>query len=218
MNNYFQKVTLTAILSLVALCISCEPRKQKDVAIEKSTVLKPISTDSTQQNRQGTSDTIYSSETVKILGDTTSAKHKIDYAYVKFEPFIGFSDFKVDAVYEGKHVPLDYKSNPIAKEFKTIITETYNKEGVNFGGHYTFVKWGCGSACQSSAIVDVRTGKVYEGPGAAQGYSFEKDSRMLLVNPPEDNGFFADCAYCHPEIYIWNEQTKAFEQRLPILD
>lgn len=84
---------------------------------------------------------------------------------------------------------------------------------MNFGGHYCFVEWGCGSPCQTSALVDLKTGVVYDGVDAALGYEFRKDSRMLIVNPPDSTGFYLNCPYCEPLIYVWNEKSKKFEQR-----
>ncbi|MGN6215112.1 hypothetical protein [Parafilimonas sp.] len=86
---------------------------------------------------------------------------------------------------------------------------------MNFGGHYCFVWWGCGSPCKASAIIDLENGKVYDGPASALGYDFKKNSTMIMINPADSTGFYNDCAYCHPEIWLWNEKQKKFEQRLP---
>ena len=107
--------------------------------------------------------------------------------------------------------PLDYNSNPTAKRFKTRITNEY-KRGTNFAWRYTFVNWGCGSPCKASAIVDSRTGKVYDGPSATLGYSFQKDSRLIIVNPKEMIGSLGDCAWCKEEMWVWDEDKKTFEK------
>jgi hypothetical protein len=44
--------------------------------------------------------------------------------------------------------------------------------GPNFAGHYFIIRWGCGSECVTMAIVDARTGIVYEPPLAAKGSLF----------------------------------------------
>jgi len=36
--------------------------------------------------------------------------------------------------------------------------------GAKFAGHYAVGEWGCGTGCTQTAVVDVRTGAVYEGP------------------------------------------------------
>jgi hypothetical protein len=37
-------------------------------------------------------------------------------------------------------------------------------KGPNFAGRYFVIRWGCGSDCVMMAIVDARTGNVYEPP------------------------------------------------------
>lgn len=148
-----------------------------------------------------------------ILGDTTkSVKDAINYVALRFKPRVTYNDFKVDTLKFTSKAPIQYSSNRLARQFKTVITETYQQEGLNFGGHYCFVKWGCGSPCQMSAVVDLRTGIVYDGVDASVGYEFKKDSRLLIVNPPDSSGFYFDCAYCEPIVYVWNEEKKSFEQ------
>lgn len=129
------------------------------------------------------------------------------------KPIDLFDEFKVDSFYAGEKHQIDYNSNPTAKRFRTKILTTYKKVGFNFGGHYCFVKWGCGSPCQASVIVDIRTGKVYSAPSAALGYDYRKDSRLLIVNPTDTTGFFVDCDYCKQEKWLFNEQLKKFEQK-----
>lgn len=36
--------------------------------------------------------------------------------------------------------------------------------GPNFAGHYFVIRWGCGSECVTMAIVDAKTGNVYNPP------------------------------------------------------
>jgi len=161
------------------------------------------------------SDTIWVTENFIIFGDTTIDRTKISYTASKFEPYISFEDYKSNILYKGAKAPINYSSNVTARQFKTRIKETYKEEGLNFAGHYSFVSWGCGSPCKSSAIVDLITGKVYDGPSATLGYKFRKNSNMLIVNPPDSSGFFDDCPYCHPQIYIWDEKKKEFIEKKP---
>ena len=155
-------------------------------------------------------DTIYSSDQFKVIGDTSS---RIQHVLIKFEPFIYFSDFRAGSVFKGQKALIDYKSNVTAREFRTRITEGYKQDGLNFAGHYSFVFWGCGSGCQSSAIVDLITGKVYDGPVASSLFEFKKNSRMVIVNPPESSGFYYDAPGYKPEIWIWDERLKKFMQK-----
>lgn len=165
--------------------------------------------------RQATIDIIYETENFKLYGDTTIAKDKISHALIKFESYIGFGDFKVGAVDHKKYAELDLKSNKNAGNFQTRLKDGYSADTANFAGHYTFVYWGCGSPCQSSLLIDRKTGKIYDSPGASLGYDFKVDSRMLIVNPPDTTGFYYDCSYCKPIIYVFDEQTKTFNERKP---
>ena len=83
---------------------------------------------------------------------------------------------------------------------------------INFAGNYTYVQWGCGSPCHQSMIIDRRDGKIYDVPTSSLGYSFQADSKMLIVNPPNEKGFYDDCIYCKPIIYIFDENTKIFNE------
>ncbi|SFN24628.1 hypothetical protein [Marinobacter pelagius] len=55
----------------------------------------------------------------------------------------------------------------------------------NYAGKYVLTYWGCGTACQRIAAINVETGAVlYPGEGAASsGVCFERHSRLLIVNP-----------------------------------
>jgi hypothetical protein len=156
---------------------------------------------------------IWESEFVKIYGDSSIDQSKIYYTERKFEPYLAFSDFPTKLYLKGKPAEINYNSNRTAKRFKTVITDTYNDKKAEFAGTYVFARWGCGTSCQQSAIIDLRDGTVYDGPTASLGYQYKVDSRLLIVNPPDSTGFIADCPYCLPEFWIWNEELKKFEKR-----
>ena len=129
---------------------------------------------------------------------------------IKFQPSVSFSKFKVKV--EKSKVKPDLKSHELGRKFRTTIKEEYENAESLFAGHYTLAYWGCGSPCQMSVLIDRRNGKIYDAPTASVGYKFQKDSRMLIVNPPDSLGYYIkDCPYCKPEIYILNEKTKKFE-------
>ena len=155
-------------------------------------------------------DTLYFSDNndAFVIGD--SITKQINYIAIKFEPDISLNDFPVDSIYRNRPATIDWSGNNDAKKFKTTITETYKKEGINFAGHYCFVFWGCGSPCQSSIIIDAITGKIYNGLNAALGYNFKIDSRMIIVNPTDSSGYYLDCPYCKPEIYIFDTIKNEF--------
>ena len=99
---------------------------------------------------------------------------------------------------------LNFSKYEYKKQFITRTTQEVEEHQVNFAGHYSFVYWGCGSPCKLSAVVDLKTGIVYDGIPSAIGYSFKKDSRILIVNPPDSSGwYFKYPAWGPPVQYIW---------------
>jgi hypothetical protein len=122
-----------------------------------------------------------------------------------------FQTYKVNEIYCGKKHTVNFESNRTARVYRTVILENYRLSGVNFAGHYFFVYWGCGSPCAGSAIVDVITGKVYDGPDSAFGYKFEKDSRLVIVNPRGrlDNQKELEEVY-QEEKWVWAEKSNVF--------
>jgi hypothetical protein len=153
----------------------------------------------------------------KIAVPTAAPKASVKQAksgFVKFEPHSSFSDFRV--LIEDASAEPGISSHGLGRKYRTTIREEYKNPKSLFAGHYSLIYWGCGSPCQMSVIVDRRDGKIYDSPAASVGYEFQKDSRMLLVNPPDSLGnYIEDCPYCIPEIYVLNERTKKFEQKKP---
>jgi len=116
-----------------------------------------------------------------------------------------FSDYPARHIYTGKPAP------PIlSKEqrmFRTMIRMGARKP-VEFGGHYTVPRWGCGTSCSEYAIVDSITGRVYGSSGVSElPYTWEQEhegqvpermefrpnSRLIKINgcPGErDCGFY----------------------------
>lgn len=94
--------------------------------------------------------------------------------------------YLVSVIYNGPIHDVDFESKPEAKKFRAKINEAM-KGGVNFAGKYVVASWGCGTSCQSSAIIDAETGVITQyGIGSEYGLSFKKESRLLVVNPPEN--------------------------------
>lgn len=211
-RNYMK--TVIAILTLSILTFSCKDNG-KSVTVEKNMIEQDSLTKAQTKNSPPTIDVVYETENLKLYGDTTLDKDKIAYSSIKFEPYIKFDDFKVSSIDHKKYADLDFNSNKGTKNFRTRLKEAYRADTSNFAGHFTFVYWGCGSPCQSSLLLDRRTGKIYDSPGASLGYDFRTDSRMLIVNPPDTSGFYDGCFYCKPIIYIFDEQTKTFNEIQP---
>jgi hypothetical protein len=51
--------------------------------------------------------------------------------------------------------------------------------GPNFAGHYFVIRWGCGSNCLMMAILDAKTGKVYDPPLSGAGTELYVNMDML---------------------------------------
>ncbi len=97
-----------------------------------------------------------------------------------------FEKFPVTQRYTGTPAPVNLNSDPGARRFRTVLRNGA-KQGPNFAGHYTVVMWGCGSSCQSIAIVDAKTGAVYmTGLTAEASAKYQTNSKLLIVNPPEN--------------------------------
>ncbi|WP_133159363.1 hypothetical protein [Solitalea longa] len=201
-------------LTFLILGNSCyDKQKTKDTAAKDSISIsiRPRS-DLNKTSPKTINGVIYETENVRLYGDSTIDRSKISHAYLKFELYIGFEDFPVDKIDHEKYANLDLKSNNEANNFRTNLREGYRADTANFAGHYSFVFWGCGSPCQSSLLIDRKTGKIYDSPSASVGYDFKVSSRMLIVNPPDTSGFYFDCSHCKPIIYLFDEKTKTFRE------
>jgi hypothetical protein len=110
--------------------------------------------------------------------------------------------------FKGKPAAVDLASHKDARAFRTRLSEAAPK-GTNFAGHMTVITWGCGTLCQIVALIDARDGRVSFGPTASVGVKHRLDSRLLVLNPPENakEAFGGDpppdC--CHAEYYVWDK-------------
>lgn len=63
---------------------------------------------------------------------------------------------------------LQNKNEPIVLSKKDRIYSTRLKEAAkqkpNFAGHYILTTWGCGMECLMGAIIDAKTGRIYQLP------------------------------------------------------
>ncbi len=66
--------------------------------------------------------------------------------------------------------------------FKTKIINAL-KDRPNFAGHCIVVEWGCGTSCQQSAIINLKTKKVSFGPNSSTGFIYYPNSKLLISNP-----------------------------------
>jgi hypothetical protein len=98
-----------------------------------------------------------------------------------------FEDFPTDESATGTLAKVDFSGNNPALQFRTQITKTAAK-GPNFAGRYTVVTWGCGSACQQTAIVDEVTGKIVSfNLMTSGGVDYRLNSRLLIAHTSSPN-------------------------------
>lgn len=110
---------------------------------------------------------------------------------------------------------IDFKSNPIAQRYRTVITEKYNELEVNFASYYVITTWGCGSGCVTGVMVDIRDGIVYSMPedkdwGGNGTYIDSKKESKLLVTvavAQSPSGEIEEIS----KYWEWNEDLKKFK-------
>lgn len=160
---------------------------------------------------------------LSLLGLSTLSSHAETVAGYRFENYPA-------PLYIGKSAKLNYKSNSIAKLFKTRITEAYQEGEIGFGGNFVVAMWGCGTGCIDGAMADKRTGHVYPLPineetaydfgcwsvddsDEDERVSFYPNSRLLITRTceqaPIEN---SNTAKRHVTYYVnvWNDKTKKF--------
>jgi len=96
-----------------------------------------------------------------------------------------FEDYPTSARFQGKPAPVDLRSHPQARKFRTVLRDGV-KSGANFAGHYAVNHWGCGTECIRIGIVDLKTGRAYVAPFFTSfAMAYRINSRLFLVEPPE---------------------------------
>lgn len=87
-------------------------------------------------------------------------------------------------IFEGKPAKVNFTNDSWLYQFRTTVSEQV-AEGPNFAGHFTFVRWGCGTDCLAYAIIDTVTGnRVLMNDLVVENLqpSFDIDSRLLVFN------------------------------------
>jgi hypothetical protein len=107
-----------------------------------------------------------------------------------------FEAFPAENIYDGKPAQpvLEPDDDPDSRESQAVL-ETANSKP-DFAGHYTFALWSCGTSCFGAALVDARTGDVFDTPflGFSYGYvyrvgiqdtfeplQYRLDSRLIIA-------------------------------------
>jgi len=110
-----------------------------------------------------------------------------------------FDDYPVKKIYRGKPAKIDLSSHPNGKMFRTSLRYGM-REGVNFAGSYTVTSRGCGTSCQYIMIVNTKTGKIIGDLTSCYGVDYQKNSRLLIANPPDEESSYP--LQCSTEYYL----------------
>ncbi len=136
-----------------------------------------------------------------------------------------FEDYPA-SIYQGKKASLKLTKNHDWWLFRTRIRDVHQDGTVSFAGNYMVGMWGCGTGCVSGAMIDKRTGKIYDFPVNIdyRCYSSEEtpddediffypDSRLLITTSceqDEDTDGYAKQTFTY-FISVWNEKSKTFK-------
>ena len=123
------------------------------------------------------------------------------------------SPIPLDSTIVGK-ADINFKSNPKAELYRTVITEKYNKLDVNFASYYVITTWGCGSGCVTGVMVDARDGVVYSMPedkdwgGNGTYIESKQESKILktIAVARSSSGEIEE----YRKYWEWNENIKKF--------
>jgi hypothetical protein len=104
-----------------------------------------------------------------------------------------FEGYRV-TVRRGRVAPLDLRSHPLARRYRTLLREQQRDEGVNFAGRYTLASVGCGTGCSITAVIDALDGRAhfptelngwtgivgdYDPPEGEEPWTYRANSRLL---------------------------------------
>ena len=144
-------------------------------------------------------DTLYADNSTLII----KSENSVD-TFLKFNSRINDSLFYKEPTEIKLIKKLDFSEYEYKKMFVTWIKEGVIEKGVNFAGHFCFVYWGCGSPCKLSAVIDLNTGIVYNGLPSEVGYEYRKNSKLMIVNPPDSSSWFnKNVLWQQPSQYVW---------------
>src|SRR5262249_26810527 len=97
-------------------------------------------------------------------------------------PLPTFKDYPADAIYKGRAARLRLTTQ--AQGDRRELSSAAAEGGVTFAGHYALVKFGCGSSCVSSDILDLRTGRTIAVPFTISGWrEIHDDFEPIEVKP-----------------------------------
>jgi len=126
-----------------------------------------------------------------------------------------FADYPVKETFREQPKPVDLKSHPQAREYRTRLREAA-KGKPSFAAYYIVAEWGCGSPCQQVALIDARSGAVHFAPfTTALGNRHQLNSRLFIADAPEDISVYYEGKIPKDPLFfttywLWDETTKQF--------
>lgn len=198
---------LIALMAIVFIAFGCKNRpKTQDAEQLRSDTLKSI--------------TAQVDEPKQMVDTTTTATPVTDNETVEVEPnywdAINFEKYAVEEEKNFTKAPLNWQDYPEAKDFKTRITEAYDRDEVDFAGHYILATFGCGASCIMGFMMDVQDGKIYDLPlGEENSCLFAEDrvvckstSRLFVAGICKEK---MDDEAVYYKSYLWDEEEKEFK-------
>jgi hypothetical protein len=113
------------------------------------------------------------------------------------KPLPRFEDYPATEVWQGPVARVKIQSHE-ERLFRTNLRNAVKKPP-NFSGHYSLVFWGCGTNCMGGAVVDQKTGNVFQAPLSTKSkgedhwvlsgffffdkppVNFRSDSRLVII-------------------------------------
>jgi hypothetical protein len=130
-----------------------------------------------------------------------------------------FAEFAVHERFTARPAPAILSTSE-ARNFRTVLREGA-RNGPNFAGHFTIVQWGCGTQCWEGAVVDGKTGRVFQLPSLdktrdsffeSTWLHFQPDSRLLIMCT--NCRLWAD-RECDQRYFVWNGDSFKEIRRQP---
>ena len=129
-----------------------------------------------------------------------------------------YSDYPVHKISTNKVPKIEYAGNPDARAFRTKLQDAVG-HSANFAGSFRVISWGAGTMAERTALVDVKTGKVFLAPfTAALGIQYRLNSRLMLENDPtEVSSYIKDHEGVKPEwlrttYWLWDLERECFSE------
>ena len=106
-------------------------------------------------NKSSDEDTLLKDSNIIIIGDKSKpVEEAIDKIRIRFKPLIRFSDFPVQKYDSQIRASINYSSNPLAKQFKTTITNLQKRHKLRWSlcfcrmGMWFPMPYECSSRCR----------------------------------------------------------------------